>query len=167
MSIEFRVTQRSLSQTALSGLQGSLSRLSDLQQQMTNGKMINRPSDSPTGTIQAMQFRADIRAQEQYSRNAQDGLGWLGTIDSTLGSMTDQMQRARELTLQGMSAGAASSPQARQSLATEIDAIRQALIGNANTTYLSRPVFGGTTSGSVAYDSNANYVGDSGSISRT
>ncbi len=167
MSIEFRVTQRSLSQTALAGLQGSLAKLSDLQQQMTTGKLINRPSDSPTGTIQAMQFRADIRTQEQYSRNAQDGLGWLGTIDSTLGDMVTQVQRARDLTLQGMSAGSASSPQSAPALAGEIDSIRQSLIGSANTTYLGRPVFGGTTSGSVAYDTNANYVGDNGSVNRT
>ena len=44
-----------------------------------------------------MQFRADIREQEQYARNAQDGLGWLGTIDSTLGDMVTQVQRVRDL----------------------------------------------------------------------
>ncbi|MEN3309190.1 MAG: flagellar hook-associated protein 3 FlgL [Micromonosporaceae bacterium] len=167
MSLEFRVTQRSLSQTALAGLQGSLAKLGDLQQQMTTGKLINRPSDSPTGTIQAMQFRADIRAQEQYSRNAQDGQGWLGIIDSTLGDMTTQVQRARDLTLQGISTGTTSSVQGRIALATEIDSIRQSLIGSANTTYLGRPVFGGTTAGALAYDPNANYLGDAGSINRT
>src|SRR5207248_365309 len=128
---------------------------------------INRPSDSPTGTIQAMQFRADIREQEQYARNAQDGLGWLGTIDSTLGDMVTQVQRVRDLTLQGNSAGTASTPQARASLAVEIDNIRQSLLAGANTTYLGRPVFGGTTPGSTAYDANANYVGDTGSVNRT
>jgi flagellar hook-associated protein 3 FlgL len=167
MSLEFRVTQRSLSQTALAGLQGSLTKLGDIQQQMTTGKLINRPSDSPTGTIQAMQFRADIRAQEQYSRNAQDGLGWLGIVDGVLGDMNTQVQRARDLTLQGLSSGTASTPQGRAALATEIDSIRQSLLGAANTTYLGRPVFGGTTTGPVAYDTGANYVGDSGSVTRT
>ncbi|HKT01387.1 MAG TPA: flagellar hook-associated protein FlgL [Rugosimonospora sp.] len=167
MTGAFRVTQRSLSETALAGLQTSLTRLGTLQEQMTSGKLLNKPSDSPTGTIQAMDFRADIRTQEQYSRNADDGVGWLGIIDSTLGTMGDQVQRARELTLQGISSGAASSPEGRQSIATEIDSIRNGLIAGANTTYLGRPVFGGTTSGSVAYDANANYVGDSGSVNRT
>jgi flagellar hook-associated protein 3 FlgL len=167
MSVEFRVTQRSLSQTALAGLQGSLAKLGDLQQQMTTGKMINRPSDSPTGTIQAMQFRSDIRAQEQYSRNAEDGLGWLGIIDSTLGNATTQVQRARDLTLQGISAGSASSPEAQLALATEIDGIRSSLIGSANTTYLGRPVFGGTMSGPLAYDPNGNYQGDNGTVMRS
>jgi flagellar hook-associated protein 3 FlgL len=167
MSVQFRVTQRSLSQTALAGLQSNLSKLGDLQQQMSSGRLLNRPSDSPTGTIQAMQYRADIQAQDQYSRNAQDGLGWLGLIDSTLGTMTTQVQRARDLTLQGMSAGAGSSPDARASLATEINDIRQALIGDANTTYLGRPVFGGTSAGSLAYDASGNYVGDAGAVNRT
>jgi flagellar hook-associated protein 3 FlgL len=166
MSLEFRVTQRSLSQTSLTGLQGSLAKLQDIQEQMTTGRLINKPSDSPTGTIQAMQFRADIRAQDQYSRNAQDGLGWLGIVDSTLGDMNVQVQRVRDLTLQGVSTGSGSAQQ-RNSLATEIDAIRQSLIGSANTTYLGRPVFGGTTTGPVAYDTAGNYVGDTGSVNRT
>jgi flagellar hook-associated protein 3 FlgL len=167
MSMEFRVTQRSLSQTALSGLQASLARLGDIQQQMTSGKLINRPSDSPTGAIQAMQFRGDIRAQDQYSRNAEDGLGWLGILDSTLGTMVTQVQRARDLTLQGISTGADSSTQTRGALAAELDGVLASLIGDANTTYLNRPVFGGTTAGAVAYDPFGSYVGDSGSVMRT
>ena len=37
----------------------------------------------------------------------------------------------------------------------------------ANTTYLGRPVFGGITAGSVAYDATGTYVGTPGSLDRT
>ena len=46
-----RVTQHSIATSSLANLQANLGRLSELQEQMTSGKVINRPSDSPTGTV--------------------------------------------------------------------------------------------------------------------
>lgn len=163
----FRVTDRSIAMNVLAGLQGNLSRIGDSQQQLSSGKLIARPSDSPTGTVSAMQYRGDLRRLEQYVRNADDGLGWLGTVDHTLTSTLEQVRKARDLTLQGMSAGVADAPNAREAIAVEIENLRDSLIGLANTSYLDRPVFGGTTSGAVAYDADGTYVGDSGTVSRT
>ncbi|HUW78812.1 MAG TPA: flagellar hook-associated protein FlgL [Candidatus Nanopelagicaceae bacterium] len=166
MSVSLRVTQRSIADRALLGLQGNLDRLSTLQQQLSSGKAISQPSDSPMGTISALQLRADITQNAQWSRNAQDGLGWLGSIDNALSSATTMVSRARDLTLQGNNTGFASQ-QARDAMATEVDQIRNALIGIANTKYLNRPVFGGTTTSSTAYDANGNYLGDSNPVART
>ena len=45
---------------------------------------------------------------------------------------------------------------------------RADLVSQANTTYLGRPVFGGTTAGSVAFDTTTGaYVGDTGQVMRT
>jgi flagellar hook-associated protein 3 FlgL len=154
-----RVTQRSMAQQTLAGLQGNISRLGQIQQQMSSGKLISKPSDSPTGTVSAMQFRSQIRANEQWSRNAADGIGWLGTIDNTLSTSLDTLRGARDRTVQGLNSGALSS-EAREALAVEVDQIKQSVIGLANTTYLDRPVFGGTTSGSTAYSAAGTYVGN-------
>ena len=163
-----RVTERSLSMNAMRGLQANLARLSKTEEQLTSGKLISKPSDSPTGTMTAMLLRSDMRTQEQYARNATDGVNWLNTIDSTLGSVHDNAGRVRDLMLQGMSAGAGGSDAtARASLAVEVDQIRQSILGLANTKYIDRPVFGGTTAGSTAYDGDGNYLGDSGSVTRT
>jgi flagellar hook-associated protein 3 FlgL len=166
MSGSMRVTQRSITDRALLGLQGNLDRLGALQQQLSSGRAISQPSDSPMGTASALQLRASIAQNAQWSRNAQDGLGWLGTIDNALTSSTAMVARTRDLVLQGINTGA-SSPQAREAMATEVDQIRAALIGVANTTYLDRPVFGGTTTWRVAYDTSGNYVGDSNPVART
>jgi len=82
-----RVTEQSLMATSLVGLQGNIDRLQRLQQQMTSGKTIQRPSDSPGGTVEAMQLRGDLRLSAQYARNANDGIGWLGTLDGTMTNM--------------------------------------------------------------------------------
>jgi flagellar hook-associated protein 3 FlgL len=167
MSTAYRVTERSIATNVLAGLQANIGRLGETQQRLASGKQISRPSDSPTGTVAAMQYRSDITVAKQYGRNADDGVGWLGATDMALTGIVDQVNRARDLVLQGMSYGSGGSPDARESLATEIDNVRNATIGVANTTYLDRPVFGGTTGGRAAYDSNGGYIGDTGSVQRT
>src|SRR5919107_6286333 len=104
MAISGRVTDNSIHTRVLANLQRSLARGEKIQAQLSSGKQINRPSDSPTGTVSSMQLRAESRANQQYARNADDGLGWLGTLDDTLSSVSTLVNRARDLTVQGLNA---------------------------------------------------------------
>ncbi|HEU5109926.1 MAG TPA: flagellin [Micromonosporaceae bacterium] len=168
MAIQVRATQQSISARVMSGLQNNLTKMGRLQEQLSSGKLITRPSDSPTGTVSAMQLRSEIRSAEQYTRNADDGLGWLSTLDSTLTGSLEQVRRARDLTLQGMSSGAGGSPASRAALRTEVENIRDSLIQLGNTKYLDRPVFGGITPGEVAYEADGTFrAGPVGEIRRT
>lgn len=160
-----RVTQRMLTEGSLDQLQRGLGRLARVQEQLSTGRIINRPSDNPTGTTTAMRLRGSLADQAQYSRNAQDGLGWLTQIDATLDSVGATVRRGRDLALQGANASAAG-PVAREALAIEVDGLREELLARANTTYLDSPVFGGVTAGSQAYDAAGNYVGTLGDVNR-
>jgi flagellar hook-associated protein 3 FlgL len=166
MTIPSRVTESSLTTKALSDLQRTAARGQQIQRQISSGKMISRPSDSPTGTVTSLQLRGEVRATQQYSRNADDGLGWLGTIQDKLGDSSTQILRVRDLTVQALNS-TESDQGARDALAVEITNIRDSLIGEANTKYMGRPVFGGTTAGDVAYDTSGNYKGDAGQTTRT
>lgn len=156
-----RMTQRMMSDRALLGMQAGLDRLAKVQEQLTTGRVINRPSDDPTATTSAMRIRGSVAAQKQYARNANDATAWLNQIDATLSSTTDQVRRARDIALQGANDGA-MGPQAREALATEVDQLRQGLITTANASYLGRPVFGGVTGGTAAYATNGTWVGVTG-----
>ncbi|MDN4173577.1 flagellar hook-associated protein FlgL [Nocardioides sp. SOB77] len=167
----FRVTQTMLANSSLRSLQAGLGRLASVQEQLTTGRVLNRPSDSPTDTTNAMRIRSSLTQAAQHARNADDAEGRLALIDTTLGSMTTQVRRARELVLQG--ANAASGPAAREALATEIDQLRESLLSAANTRYLERPVFGGITAGGKAYTDGSDpavpagtWVGTPGVVSR-
>jgi flagellar hook-associated protein 3 FlgL len=161
-----RVTQHSISMSSLANVQAALNRSAKLQEQMTSGKVINRPSDSPTGTVTSLSLRSQIAAQEQYAANAQDGTAWLTTQDTALQSVNTALQRVHELTIQAASTGSMDAG-ARSAIAEEITALRGTLTGLANTTYLGRPVFGGTTAGGRAFDPTTyDYVGDSGDVTR-
>ncbi len=166
MSISGRVTEVSIHTRVLANLQLNLAKGDKIQEQMSSGKQINRPSDSPTGTVSSMQLRTEARSNERYVRSAEDGLGWLSTVESALSGTSALVTRARDLTLQGLNAGG-NGARANEALAVEIDQIRESMIAQANTNYLDRPVFGGSTAGSVAYSPDGSYVGDGGQTVRT
>ena len=153
-----RITQRAVALTSLQGVNRNLEAVGRLQQQLTSGKQISAPSDSPTGTNRAMQIRADQAALEQQARNISDAQGWLDQTDSTLQTMIEQTRRVRDLTVQGMNG--AASPASQKALATEVASIREGLIALANTTVRGRPLFGGVTSAGQAYDGTGAWVGD-------
>lgn len=150
MSTAFRITNRSINRTVMDGLQGNLGRMQKLQEQLSSGKQVSRPSDSPVATVSAMQYRSQLRQTEQHARNAQDGLSFLGITDQTLTGMLGQTNRARQLALAGLN-GTASSAE-REALAAEVDSLRSGLLDVANTKYLDRPIFAGTKQGTMAYD---------------
>ncbi|CAN5475572.1 flagellar hook-associated protein FlgL [soil metagenome] len=161
-----RVTEGSASYASLVGLQTAASRLADLQAQMSSGRQITKPSDSPTGTSTALGLRGELKRLTQYQSNAGDAIGWLTTTDSALGSTVTQLQQVRTLVLQGLNAGA-NNPSSYQALAQQVDQIRQSTLALANSSYLGRPIFGGTTAGTQAFDASGSYVGDTGTVSRS
>jgi flagellin-like hook-associated protein FlgL len=154
-----RITQKAVTLTSLQGLNRNLDQFGKLQQQLTSGRLINAPSDSPTGTNKAMQTRSDQAAVEQFGRNIADADSWLSITDSTLQNMLDVTRRVQFLTTQGASTGN-SSEASRRALATEVESLRSSLLGLANTTIQGRPIFGGVTTGTKAYDGDTgDYVG--------
>jgi flagellar hook-associated protein 3 FlgL len=161
-----RVTDASSSFGSLAGLQSAASRLASLQAQLSSGRQITTPSDDPSGTARALQLRADVKRNNQYVSNARDAIGWMSTADSAYTQAVTLTQNARTLLVQALNTGTTSTASSA-AIADQLDAIRTSLIQVANTTYNGRPVFGGTTAGTAAYDPAGNYIGDAGAVSRT
>ncbi|HEU5474199.1 MAG TPA: flagellar hook-associated protein FlgL [Actinophytocola sp.] len=162
----FRVSEQSMSARVLTGLQRNQTRLEQLREQMASGKQISKPSDWPTGAAQALRLRGDLSAKDRYMRSATDGVSRLETAEGALNTASSMLNRARDLVLQGMSSPALENPIAREAIAGELAGLRDGLLSVANTTFLGRPVFGGTTAGSTAFDTTGSYVGDSGEVLR-
>lgn len=170
-----RVTNNSITSMSLANLQSSLQRGASLQEQLSSGRRINRASDDPSGTVAALALQGEIDRNNQYGRNASDGLGWLSTVDSTLTSINDQLGRVRDLVVQAANTGSGDAA-SRTAIATELTQLRSSILGLANTTYQGRPIFGGTTAGSAAFvagststiggQPDVSFVGDTGTVQR-
>jgi flagellar hook-associated protein 3 FlgL len=156
-----RITQRAVALTSLQGLNRNLDAVGKLQQQLTSGRLINAPSDSPTGTNKAMQTRTEQAAVAQQGRNISDAESWLGQGDSTLQEMLNTTRKIRDLTVQGLNTGAVSDA-SQQALATEVASLRDGLLGLANTAVQGRPIFGGVTPGAKAYNDDGTWAGLAG-----
>jgi flagellar hook-associated protein 3 FlgL len=153
-----RITQRAVTLTSLQGLYTNLGAVSKLQQQLTSGKTISKPSDDPTGTNTALITRQGIAGNAQQARNISDGKTFLNATDSALQDMLSQVQKVRDLTVQAMNDGSLDAS-AQGDIATQVTGLRQSLLGQANQVVQGHPLFGGVTSGAVAYDTTGKYVG--------
>jgi len=150
-----RVTQQTVQRSTLANLQLNLSKMSTLQQQMSSGKRITKPSDDPSGTSTALSMRSEQRATSQYSRNIDDGLGWLSASDTAMQSAVTQLRQARDLTVQAGSG--ALNAAGREAIATQIESVRDGLISVANSSYQGRNVFAATSGSPVAFGAAPGY----------
>jgi flagellar hook-associated protein 3 FlgL len=159
-----RITQRSMQFGVDQNLQNALARVQDLQEKLSSGRQLERPSDGPASTVSALRYRADLKRADQLQRNADDAQGWLDTTDQALTGGLEILNRARQLLLQGVNGS--MSPTDRAAIAQEIDGLRTSVLAIANTTYLGRPVFGGNSTATTAYSAAGTYLGDNGNVVR-
>jgi flagellar hook-associated protein 3 FlgL len=145
-------------------LSKNLGQLQDAQDRLSSGRQVRKLSDDPTAVGSAVQVRSSIGRSAQYIRNVDDGLARLATADTALQQIADHLGRIKDLAMQARS-GAIDSVE-RAAVAEEMVQLRAQIIATTNATYLGQPVFGGTTSSGLAYDSTGSYLGDSATIER-
>ena len=157
-----RITTSQLVASSQVGMGASKAQLARLQQQLSSGSQLTKPSDDPGATAAALRVRSDQQATAQYGRNIDDGLGWLSTVDSALTSAEDLTRKAVDLTIQGGNSGT-MSPESREAIATQLDGLRADLLGTANTSYLGRSVFAGNSDAGAAFDATYTFTGTASS----
>ena len=74
--------------------------LSSSMEKLSSGLRINNASDDAAGLAISERMGAQVRGMEQAFRNAQDGISLAQTAEGALGTVTDMLQRARELAVQ-------------------------------------------------------------------
>lgn len=131
-----------LSNNMLRNLSNSYGKMSELQDQITSGKKITRPSQDPVVAVKGMGYRRDLSKVEQFTRNMNEVNNWIDSTDEALSQAGDAMNRVRELVVQ--SANDTNTPQDREKVKQEIDQIRQQLQDIGNTKVADRFIFSGT-----------------------
>jgi len=137
-----RITTKILYNSAIDNLHRIETGLAALQEQLASGMRVNRPSDDPVATRRAIGYRTELRRNDHYLTAIRDSQIFTGAADSTLGIVTDDLIRVRELVLQGASGTLAQEQ--RDHIATEVNQIVSGMLDLANTTSGGRQLFGGT-----------------------
>ncbi len=113
----------------------SASQLSTSLQRLSSGLRINSAKDDAAGLGISDRMTSQIRGLNQGVRNANDGISLAQTAEGALSTMTDMLQRMRELAVQGANATSGLTDLANlnaeyQNLKTEINRIGTATTFN-------------------------------------
>jgi flagellin len=107
-----------MSLNAQRNLAASQTSLATAMQRLSSGLRINSAKDDAAGLAISERFTTQIRGLNQAARNANDGISLSQTAEGALGTMTDNLQRIRELAVQ--SANSTNSTSDRAALDQEV-----------------------------------------------
>ncbi|MFM9885939.1 MAG: flagellin [Burkholderiales bacterium] len=93
--------------------------LSTALQRLSSGLRINSAKDDAAGLAISERMTSQIRGLNQAARNANDGISLAQAAESSMSSITDTLQRIRELAVQ--SSNATNSASDRQALQGEVN----------------------------------------------
>ncbi|SDI45043.1 flagellar hook-associated protein FlgL [Natribacillus halophilus] len=139
-----RVTQSMISSQTLTNIQNNYGKLANLQEQLSTGKKINRPSQDPVAATSAMQYHTELRGIEQFQRNTSEANAWLESTDSALDTVNQALQRIREMTVQA--SNDTYDETQRMNMAEEVGQLITHIEDLANTQVNNKYIFNGTDS---------------------
>ena len=137
-----RITTQMIVARTLSNLRSQTNRIVDLQTQLSTGQRVNAPSDDPIDARRGINARAAIAKNEQYSQNISSAGPRLEETVTSLQTVTENLLRARELTLRG--ANGTNDQNSLDIIAQEVNQILEGMLNTANHQTGNAYIFGGT-----------------------
>jgi flagellar hook-associated protein 3 FlgL len=161
-----RITPAMVTATTLNDINSSLATLERTSDELSSGKTILEPSENPYGASQVIDLQSQLDGLSSYATNAQEGISWENTASGAMSNIANVLQTVRQLLVQTSSGTYNQSD--RESIATEVDQLTEAVKQDANTQYAGQYVFSGTKTTTAPYPQGAEdtYQGDNGTITR-
>lgn len=106
-------------------------KLAQLQEQISTGTRINKPSDDPAASARILEMEQALELNEQYQVNIGQAESRLNLEETALNNVTNILQRIRELALQANNAS--QSLISRNAISFEIDEVHEELLSLSNT----------------------------------
>ena len=137
-----------------------------LASQISSGVRLTGIGDGPVAAAQNVQISAQIAADSTFTQTAATTTARMQVVDSTLGSVVDQINQAISVATAGNNGTNNASD--RTSVAAELSSIRDEILGLANTSYSGTYLFSGSQNGSAPFEldtstspASVTYSGDS------
>jgi flagellar hook-associated protein 3 FlgL len=152
--------------TTLNDINSSLAALERTSSELSSGKTILEPSDNPYGASRVIDLQSQLDGLSSYATNAQEGISWENTAASAMSNIGNVLQSVRELLVQ--SSSGTYNQGDRESIATEVEQLTEAVKQDANTQYAGQYVFSGTKTTTAPYEPGSEdaYQGDTGTVTR-
>lgn len=117
--------------------------------QVATGRRISAPSDDPLATQQVIGEYAAMGTIDAYRRSADSAAARLAATDTVLAGVVDKLTASKVAALAGR--GSTKTTAQRAAAAAEVRQLKQALVGDMNTSFRGTYLFSGTNVGVPAY----------------
>jgi flagellar hook-associated protein 3 FlgL len=136
-----------------------------LQQQISTGRRVVKPSDDPVAAARALEVAQSVSQVNQYAENQGTADDSLTILESKIGAISELVQYVKERAIQA--GNAALSPLDRSVIGTDVQAQFETLVGLGNSTdangeYLFSGYKGDTQPFQPGSSGNIQYFGDQG-----
>jgi flagellar hook-associated protein 3 FlgL len=161
-----RITPAMVTSTTLANLNSSLASLQRSSDELSSGKTILEPSDNPFGASQVIDLQSQLEGLSSYEGEAQNGIAWENTASNAMRSISQSVQRVRELLVQG--ANGTYNQEDLDTMANQVEQLAEGIKQDANTQYAGQYIFSGTETTTAPYEQGKNdeYKGNEETISR-
>jgi flagellin-like hook-associated protein FlgL len=160
-----RITFTTVNRNVQRNLSRRYSDMVNLQEQLSTGKRLRKPSDNPVDVANTIKLRAKETQLGQYKRNIEDGLAVMGVAASAMASMNELLHRARELAVQA--ANGTYNDSDRLYMQQEVDQLYRQMMSVVNTQFKGTYIFNGTNGNVPPYKIASSGSGQEDYINRT
>lgn len=149
-----RISTAWAQQLNVNAMSSQQTKLAKVQQQLSSGLKMTAPADDPAAAVRVLDLEGSIAKTNQYQSNISAARGRLTLEESALDASGNILDRAKELTMQGMNDSLNSTD--RLSVKFEVDQLIQELAATANTQNANGEfIFSGSLSKVAAFKLNS------------
>lgn len=161
--MSFRITQESMKRTTLSGININMKKMQEIQEKLSSGKQINRPSDDPSGARKVLGLKGEESQVQQYLDNVMATKEQINFTFNTLDGIYEILSQIKSLTIQA-SNDTLGQPE-RQVIAAELNELMESVLQNVNTDNNGRYIFSGTKTSTSPFSATRDSNGRISSVS--
>ncbi len=155
-----RVTQAMTADNALYNLQKGRAVLDSLQEKISSGLNVNRPSDDPITARQILDMQDKLDKGTQYLSNITKGNLWLNTASTALTGMSDIISQAKKTA--GSITSGSNDQTDLNNVASQLEELKKQIVDLGNTQLGDQYIFAGFRNDTPPFSNADNNYGGTG-----
>ena len=140
--MSLRIVTSEMYANLLSAMNMDRQNLNQASEEASTGQSVNYLSDNPMAAGQLVLNRTQVDAVDQFTHSISSVQGSLQVADSAMNSVVQSLTQAVSVGTQGGNGTLSTSE--RAALSQQVDAIKQQIVGLANTSYQGNYLFAGS-----------------------
>jgi flagellar hook-associated protein 3 FlgL len=133
----------------LTGMELLNNQINQVQQQVSSGKRVSQPSDSPGDVVDIFTLNTQLSAAQQTQSNLQNVQSEVNTGESALQTAVQELQSVTTYGAEG--ASTSTTADQRTVLSQQVESVLDQLVGISQTQYNGNYVFGGDSDTQPSY----------------